>query len=119
MGTIQLVLTMAIKFGYKLHQMDVKSAFLNVDLEEKVYIYQLQGFPKPNVLGKEHLICKLKKARYGLKQAPRAWCIEIDKYLGEQGFQICPFDPNLYVKSKNGDVVILVIYVDNIIIVSS
>jgi hypothetical protein len=70
MSTIRLVLAMAAQFGWKVHQMDVKSAFLNGDLQEEVYMYQQQGF---QVLGKEHLVCRLKKALYGLKQAPRAW----------------------------------------------
>jgi hypothetical protein len=48
-------------------EMDVKSAFLNGDLEEEVYMYQPHGF---QVQGKEHLVCKLKKALYGLKKAP-------------------------------------------------
>lgn len=63
--------------------MDPKSFFLNEDLEEGVYMYQLHSF---QVLGKEHLICRLKKPLYGLKQGPRAWHIKIDKYLDEQVF---------------------------------
>ena len=63
--------------------MDVKSTFLNGDLEEEVYIEQLEGF----ILGNdEKLVCKLKKALYGLKQAPRAWYYRLDKYLHQQRF---------------------------------
>ena len=54
----------------KVYQMDVKSAFLNGNLEEEVYIEQPEGF----ILGNdEKLVCRIKKALYGLKQAPRAW----------------------------------------------
>ena len=61
----------------KVYQMDVKSAFLNGDLEE-VYIEQPEGF----ILGNdEKLICKLKKALYGLKQAPRTWYYRLEKYI--------------------------------------
>ena len=56
--------------GWKLHQMDVKTTFLNGIIEEEVYIEQPEGFV---VHGKESHVCKLKKALYGLKQAPRAW----------------------------------------------
>ena len=96
--------------------MDVKSAFLNGDLEEEVYMYQPQGF---QVSGKEYLVCKLKKALYGLKQAPRAWYIKIDRYLDEQGFQRSPSDSNMYVKRVGNNIIILVIYVDDIIITGS
>ena len=62
--------------------MDVKSAFLNGDLKEVVYMYQPEGF---QVAGKEHLVCRLKKALYGLKQAPKACYIKIDREFGSAG----------------------------------
>ena len=64
--------------------MDVKSTFLNGDLEEEVYIEQPDGF----ILGNDpNLVCRLKNALFGLKQAPRAWYYHLDKYLHQQGFQ--------------------------------
>ena len=60
----------AAEMGWKIHQMDVKTAFLNGFIQEEVYIEQPQGF---EVHGKESHVCRLKKALYGLKQAPRAW----------------------------------------------
>ena len=62
--------------------MDVKSEFLNGDLEEEVYIEQPEGFILEN---DENLVYRLKKALYGLKQAPRAWYYRLDKYLHQQG----------------------------------
>ena len=80
---------------FKVFQMDVKSAFLNGDLEEEVYIEQPDGF----ILGNDpNLVCRLKKALYGLKQAPRAWYYCLDKYLHQQGFSKGSTDSNLYIK---------------------
>eukprot|EP00253_Pinus_taeda_P008494 PITA_08494 len=92
--------------------MDVKSSFLNGDLEEEVYIEQLDGF----ILGNDpNLACRLNKALYGLKQAPRAWYYHLDKYLHQQGFSKGSTDSNLYIKIENNKLLVLVVYVDDII----
>ena len=65
--SIRLIIAIA---STKLHQMDVKTTFLNGIIEEEVYIEQLEGFV---VHGKESHVCKMKKELYGLNQAPRAW----------------------------------------------
>ena len=70
--------------GFKVYQMDVKSAFLNGILEEEVYIEKLEGFVDEN---KKDKVCKLHKALYGLKQAPRAWYERLHKYLVQIGFE--------------------------------
>ena len=64
--------------GWEIHQMDVKTAFLNGVIEEEVYIEQQEGFETHE---QETYVCRLKKAWYGLKQAPRAWYGQIDNYL--------------------------------------
>ena len=61
---------MAAQNGLKIHQMDVKIAFWNVDLKDNVFMSQPEGFI---VKGQENKVCKLIKYLYGLKQAPRAW----------------------------------------------
>ena len=92
--------------------MDVKSAFLNGDLEEEVYIEQPEGF----ILGNDaKLVWKLRKALYGLKQAPRAWYYCLDKYLQQQGFTKGLADSNLYTKIDTDKLLIIVVYVDDII----
>ena len=63
--------------------MDVKTAFLNGNLEEDVYKIQLEGFVDPNNAGK---ICKLKKSIYGLKQASRSWNTHFDEVVKGFGF---------------------------------
>jgi len=96
----------------KVYQMDVKSSFLNGDLEEEVYIEQPEGF----IFGNDkNLFCRLKKALYGLKQAPQEWYYCLDKYLQQQGFTKWYANINLYTKIENDKLLIIVVYVDDII----
>jgi len=74
---VRILLSLAAKLSWPVYQFDVKSAFLNGDLEEEVYVSQPEGF---GVSGNESKVYKLKKALYGLKQAPRAWYNKIDSY---------------------------------------
>jgi hypothetical protein len=64
--------------------MDVKSAFLNGDLQKDVYMQKPLGF---EIEGQEHKVCKLIKDLYGLKQDPRAWYTKMDEYLRKFGFK--------------------------------
>jgi hypothetical protein len=91
--------------------MDVKSAFLNGNLEEEVYMEQPEGF---SLTDKPDYVCKLKKALYGLKQAPRAWYGRLDKYLHDKGFKKDSADSNLYTKSEGVDLLVVLVYVDDI-----
>ena len=92
--------------------MDVKSAFLNGDLEEEVYVEQPEGF----VMGNDaKLVWKIKKALYRLKQAPRAWYYRLDKHLQQWGFTKGSADNILYTKIENDKLLIIVVYVDDII----
>jgi hypothetical protein len=100
--------------GWKLQQMDVKTAFLNGVIEEEVYIKQPQGFV---IHGTESHVCKLKKALYRLKQAPKAWYARIDSYLMSLGFTKRVVDPNLYYKVEDGFSLILVMYVDDMFLI--
>jgi len=109
---IRMFLALSSFQKFKVFQMDVKSSFLNGDLEEEVYIEQPDGF----ILGNDpNLLCRLKKALYGLKQAPRAWYYRLDKYLHQQGFSKGSADSNIYIKIENDKLLILVVYVDDII----
>eukprot|EP00253_Pinus_taeda_P013227 PITA_13227 len=115
-STIRLVLALAAQFKWKVHQMDVKSAFLNGDLQEEVYMTQPPGF---KIASQEQKVCRLAKALYGLKQAPRAWYMKIDQYLTDHGFQWSPSDANLYIKHIGDDILLVVVYVDDLIITGS
>ena len=91
--------------------MDVKTTFLNGEIEEEVYIEQTDGFV---IHEKESHVCRLKKSLYGLKKAPRAWYARIDGHLMSFGFKKSVVDPNLYYKTINGESLILVLYVDDL-----
>ena len=69
MDTVRLILAMAANRGWQIHHLDVKTAFLNGELQEEVYVTQPEGF---EVKGKENYVLKLSKVLYGLRQAPRA-----------------------------------------------
>ncbi len=76
--SIHCILALAALEDMEIHQMDVKTTFLNGKLEEEIYMEQLQGFVHQ---GGEHLVCKLHKSLYGLKQSPRAWNQKLDVFL--------------------------------------
>ena len=95
--SIRMFLALAVYKGFKIYQMDVKSAFLNGNLEEEVFIEQPNGF----ILSDDpNMVCKLRKALYGLKHAPRAWYSRLDTYLHQIGFRRGLVDSNLYIFSE-------------------
>ena len=79
--------------GWHIHQMNVKTAFLNGIIEEEVYIEQPEGF---EILSNESHVCRLKRVSYGLNQAPCAWYTQIDNYFIGLGFTKSEADANLY-----------------------
>ena len=109
---IRMFLAYACHKRFKVYQMDVESAFLNGDLSEEVYMEQPEGFKLSN---NPDLVCKLKKVLYGFKQAPHAWYHRLDTYLKEKGFKRGTFDKNLYIKTKDNDLLIMLVYVYEII----
>jgi hypothetical protein len=92
--------------------MDAKSTFLNGDLEEEVYMEQLEGFSLKN---NPNYVFKMKKALYGLKQAPRACYYRLEKYLQDNGFKKSTVDNNLYIKSEGDNLLVVLVYVDDLI----
>jgi hypothetical protein len=85
---------------------------LNGDLEEEVYVEQPEVF---QLVEEKDYVCRLNKSMYGLKKAPRAWYYRIDKYLNQQGFKKGMIDRNLYIKDEGNDLLIILLYVDDII----
>ncbi|KAM1470398.1 hypothetical protein ACFX11_041122 [Malus domestica] len=113
LDTIRTLIALAAQRSWKLYQLDVKSAFLNGELQEEVYVDQPEGFV---VNGREDKVYKLHKALYGLKQAPRAWYGEIDSYFAKCGFEKSLSEATLYTKTRGEkDILIVSIYVDDIV----
>ena len=114
--SIRILLSIAAYFDYEIWQMDVKTAFLNGNLDECIYMVQPDGFIAE---GREHMLCKLKKSIYGLKQASRSWNIRFDQAIKSYGFEQ-NLDESCVYKRCNGNVVIfLVLYVDDILLIGN
>ncbi|KAK1629526.1 hypothetical protein QYE76_003841 [Lolium multiflorum] len=114
--TIRLLLSIAVTRGWSLCQLDVQNAFLHGLLEEEVYMRQPPGFSDPD---RPDHICRLTKALYGLKQAPRAWHARLATALRAHGFTPSAADSSLFLLQKPAVTMYLLVYVDDIILVSS
>ena len=108
--SIRTILSLESNMRWKLHQMDVKTTFLNGLFEEEVCIEQPQGF-KTNDL-KTH-VCRIKKTLYGLKQVPRAWYGRINGFLMSLGMTKSKEESNLYYTIEDDGIMILLLYVDD------
>ena len=96
--------------------MDVKSAFLNEILNEKLYVEQPKGFEDPH---HPHHVYRLKKALYGLKQKPRAWYERLTNFLIDKGYERRGVDKTLFINKDMSDIIIAQIYVDDIVFCST
>nr|GEV98901.1 zinc finger, CCHC-type [Tanacetum cinerariifolium] len=111
---IRLLLALSAIHNLVIHQMDVKTSFLNGDLEEKVYRKQLEGFVMP---GNEHKLCKLVKSLHKLKQAPKQWHQKFDEVVLSSGFLLNQSDKCVYSKfDSSSKGVIIFLYVDDMLI---
>jgi hypothetical protein len=97
--SIHILLVYATYHGFKLYQMDVKSAFLNGPIKEEVYVEQPPDFEDSEY---PNHVYKLSKALYGLKQAPRAWYECLRDFLFTNGFKVGKADPTLFTKGAFG-----------------
>lgn len=109
--TLRILLSIAAQLNLKVHQMDVKGAFLNGDLSEEIYMNLPEGFEQGD------LVCKLNKSLYGLKQASRNWNDKFNRFMLKLGFKRCDKDRCLYVKEENGIKCYVLLYVDDLLIV--
>lgn len=117
-GARRAPLTVAVARDFEVHQMDIKTAFLNGELEEEVYDTHPPGFDN----GDPRVVCGLKKALYlyGLKQAPRAWHKTLSDKLRNMGYEVCKSDAGVYVRTdENNETSYMLVYVDDLLIVSN
>jgi hypothetical protein len=113
LNTVRILLSLAANLDWPLHQLDVKNAFLNGDLEEEVYMDIPPGFE--DRFGSN--VCKLNKSLYGLKQSPRAWFEKFTQSMKKQGYIQGQADHTLFTKfSQDGKIAVLIVYVDDIVL---
>lgn len=143
LSSIRLLLGIAAEENLKLTQLDVSTAFLNGNLEEKVFMEVPKNLEKylQNIISKKKgnkeilkkckkmlkdlkinstdKVCLLKKALYGLKQAGRQWFKKLDIELKSIGFKSSYADPCIYILQKGEEKVIIAVYVDDLIFASN
>ena len=115
MGTVRLLLAVAVSLNWELHQMDVHNAFLHGDLDEEVYMLPPPGYCNPTS-GK---VCRLWKSLYGLRQAPRQWFAKLSQALTSYGFKNSYADYSLFSYIQGVVSLHVLVYVDDLIIAGS
>jgi hypothetical protein len=113
MESVRLLFALAAQEGWHVHHMDVKSAFINSDLNEEVYVHQRTGFA---ILGKEGKVLHLRMALYDLRQAPRAWNAKLDSTLKGMVFGQSPHEAVIYRWGNGGNAMLVGVYVYNLVI---
>lgn len=114
--TVRFIIGLAASNGWEIHHLDVKTAFLHGELKEDVYVKQPEGFV---IEGSENKVYKLKKALYGLRQAPRVWNEKLNNVLERLKFTKCSKEPSLYHKRRGGNLRLVAVYVDDLLVTES
>jgi hypothetical protein len=116
MVSIRLLVALAAIRGWKMHQMDITTAFLYAPIDRDVYVEQPDGYAVGDPKG---MVWKLKRALYGLKQSPHLWNKTLDEFMKSKGLNPTMADPCVYVKWKDGVMLAVAVYVDDLMIMSS
>lgn len=113
LNTVGVILSLTSNLDWPLHQLDIKNAFLNGDLEE-VYMEIPPGLENKANANK---VCRLKKSLYGLKQSPRAWFDRFTRAIRKWGYIQGQSEDTLFINhSSEGRITLLIVYVDDIIL---
>jgi hypothetical protein len=107
---------LATSFDLEIEQMDVNTVLLHGDLEEEIYMKQLEGFV---VKEKKDLVCKLKRSLYGLKQSLRMWYQNINTDILSLGFVRSKDDHCIYSKEEGGCFIYVTLYVDDMLLIGN
>ncbi|KAK2580008.1 hypothetical protein KPH14_010773 [Odynerus spinipes] len=140
LSSIRFAVALAIKFGMKIHQLDVATAYLNSSLDVPIYMelpvqfqdalvriqksktveasVRSKAKEMSTLLESKNKVCRLKKAIYGLKQAGRQWNITIDGSLKSLGLESSSADPCVYYKGNIKNLLLVIIYVDDTLVIS-
>ena len=114
--SIRILLAIAAYYDYEIWQMDVKTAFLNGELKEDVYMTQPKGYTS---MSDHNKVCKLRRSIYGLKQASRSWNIHFNKTIEKFDFVKCEEEPCVYKRFSGSTIIFLVLYVDDILLIGN
>ncbi|GBN29683.1 Retrovirus-related Pol polyprotein from transposon TNT 1-94 [Araneus ventricosus] len=114
MPSLRLVLVLILQENLYSYVMDVKTAFLNGDLDEVVYMSQPQGYGDGT-----RKVCKLNKSLYGLKQAPRQWFHKFQQFMNKVKFKQSTSDLCIFIRKEKGRKLIICLYVDDLLIAGS
>ena len=112
-STIRMIISIAVKMGMYLHQIDIKSAYLHSEIHDDIYVQQPEMFIDKKYPNK---VLKLQKALYGLKQSGREWFDKLGSILKKNGFVQCKYEQCLYQTTREESLILIAVYVDDIII---
>lgn len=113
LSTLRILLSIANQYRFHIHQMDFKTAFLNGDLSETIYMKQPPAFEE------NQKVCKLNKTIYGLKQSSQEWYHSLTNVLLQEGFVAGESDKCLFTKFKDKILIYVLIYVDDLLLISN
>ncbi|CEG39832.1 reverse partial [Plasmopara halstedii] len=114
--SIRFLLSLSAKYNLTIHQMDVKTAFLNGELEENIFMAQPEGYVSAS--HPDH-VCKLKRSLYGFKQSSRMWNKNVDDSMQLLEFNKWESDHCIYVKRQVQDMIFVALNVEDMILASS